>query len=361
MPLVFLGLAYSVFGVAFWSAIACLVTPEELAGVMANDAGVMAAEDSAHAHQIQKDDRLKIEKKISVQPAKEEHSPSVLASSTMPVSPNVNSARLGFYPPICGNGIRDPLRSMAGPQPHLDLSNTTPRSILSHINPDRRLSPHISLLSRRNSFASARSPRLSTTSLPLLAAARVIPPIGPPTMVIHDPERLSAVRGLNIWVDNGDATRIQGTDVDIAGPSLSPQHGVTWPAIYTHHGVTMSAPSIQPTTMISESSLDESDEHKLSESTLAGASVPVDASGYLAIAYGISTSAMNLALTVVPIAAAAIRQHFATDDNPWLEFQAVEFFFVVELVLASIIAMRVWWIDYRDYGGEKLGGSHMVS
>jgi nitrate/nitrite transporter NarK len=65
---------------------------------------------------------------------------------------------------------------------------------------------------------------------------------------------------------------------------------------------------------------------------------------HLALAYGLSTSAMNLSLTVVPLIIAAIRQYHH-------DFVAVELYFAAHALMSAFVASWLLWRDGRSGNG----------
>lgn len=97
----------------------------------------------------------------------------------------------------------------------------------------------------------------------------------------------------------------------------------------------------------------------LPDSTRDSESSSSKASSHLAIAYGLSTSAMNLSLTLVPMLVAALRQHSegpgevgAADD-----FIPVELCFAIEAFLGAAVAVLVYVENRRSGGALESAGS----
>jgi hypothetical protein len=60
----------------------------------------------------------------------------------------------------------------------------------------------------------------------------------------------------------------------------------------------------------------------------------------LGMAYGISTSALNVGLTIIPILAAQVRVYFGS-------FMEVELFFVILAVMGCVASIILWAVDAR--------------
>lgn len=263
LPLCALGIAYSVYGVAFWSAIACVFgiadDHEEIVG-----------------------------------------SPT---SSTLPYEVSIGSS----------------------PQTWIAQSPAMRRLTLTNSNSNLPQSP---VLSRRLTLTRSSSHRLSTTSLPLLAAARVIPPITAATF------------------------RPPGTKaLDRNTSFVSVEHQPPSPIFATVYSSQQGSQESLPQLTGSLQQVLPPETHEIK-----------DEENHLAVAYGLSTSAMNLSLTFVPLITAAIRDHYTSthprddksDTSCIGEFVPVELFFVAEATLAALIGVVIVYLDYSKHNGQRL-------
>ncbi|KAI3640319.1 hypothetical protein MIR68_001197 [Amoeboaphelidium protococcarum] len=323
LPLVVLGLSYSFFGVAYWSSIACLFSgPSEVAQQqlhISDDQFLNGKYQQYHSHAD----------------VNEESSPLVsqnaftIAASSSTASPLTRQVHINHLKRYNTMGYQS-------------KSQQLPRSpTLQQVLVDQRV---------------------STTSLPLLAASRAFS-VDQKRIGKYTESQSGRIDGLGIIYDNqkdSPANRSEGYVNEQSDEQSDDFYNTEHPMFKSANTPFLSQNRRRRvrSDLVVDRQVETVDEPE-SES-----------SEKLAIAYGVATSAMNLSLAIVPIIAAVIQLNSRPIASPQIvdkgtittpeEFVYVESFFASEAFLASLFSIVIVWLDYRRHKGQLLEASHYI-
>ena len=215
---------------------------------------------------------------------------------------------------------------------------------------------NISSLSR-GSVLTRRKPGLSSTTLPLLAASR--------SFSVNSTLSLRAIQsqnqppqypaGLNIYFDDANMNtplfRNASLPQSATAPNLHPRTSRRYQgSLSSSH---FNSPLVQSHTLPRSNNIEsDNDEVEFMAPAITQAEheETMDLAGKMAVAYGVSTSLMNLALTGIPVIVAAIRHTHS--------FVGVEVFFAIEACAAAMFATVLWYLDWKWYRFGQLEASH---
>ncbi|KAI3639386.1 hypothetical protein MIR68_002916 [Amoeboaphelidium protococcarum] len=319
LPLVVLGLSYSFFGVAYWSSIACLFSgPSEVAQQQ-----LPISDDQFLNGKLQYDSHADVNEESS--PLINQNAFTIAASSST-ASPLIRQVHIN----------------------HLKRYNT-----MGHQSRSQQLtrSPTLQQV--------LVDQRVSTTSLPLLAASRAFS-VDQKRIGKQTESQNGRIDGLGIIYNNqkdSPANRSEGYVNEQFDDFYNTEH-----TMFKSANTPLLSQNRRRRVQ-SEQVMDRQVEETVDEPE-------PESSEKLAIAYGVATSAMNLSLAIVPIIAAVIQLISRPIATPQIvdkgtittpeEFVYVESFFASEAFLASLFSIVIVWLDYRRHKGQLLEASHYI-